>query len=127
MSAATPGQALADAWDAQALKCDEAAALPGLAKAAVLEQATFAAQLRDCARQLREMLAAAAPPAPDEAAGPWTAAELAAALDGFYGWFTVPGGTARVQGQLLGADAGEFARALHAHLDSGRAHREDDE
>jgi len=61
----TPGQSLADAWDAQALKCDEMAALPGFPKAVVLEQATFAAQLRDCARQLRE-----AQPATDLAAQP---------------------------------------------------------
>lgn len=64
MTAQTPGQALADAWEAQALKCDEAAALPGLAKAAALEQATFAAQLRDCARQLRELAAQEPQPAP---------------------------------------------------------------
>ena len=66
MNGVTPGQAaLADAWDAQALKCDEAAQLPGLAKAAVLEQSTFAAQLRDCARQLRAAIAAQQPqPAP---------------------------------------------------------------
>ena len=50
-----PGRALADAWDAQARKCDEAAALPGLAEAAVLEQTTFARQLRECAAALREI------------------------------------------------------------------------
>jgi hypothetical protein len=56
-------------------------------------------------------------------AEPWTVAELAAALDSFYAWFTVVGGGARVQGQLLGADVDEFARVLHAGLESGRAHR----
>ena len=55
--------------------------------------------------------------------GAWTVTELAAALDSFYGWFTVTGGGARVQGQLLGADAEEFARVLHAGLESARAHR----
>lgn len=58
------------------------------------------------------------------AAGPWTVAELAAALDSFCAWFTVVGGGARVQGQLLGADADEFARALHAGLESARARRQ---
>lgn len=58
------------------------------------------------------------------AAEPRTVAELAAVLDSFYAWFTVTGGGARVQGQLLGADADEFARALHAGLESARAHRE---
>jgi hypothetical protein len=62
--------------------------------------------------------------APGPAAAPWTVAELAAVLDSFYAWFTVSGGGARVQGQLLGADADEFARALHAGLGSARAHRE---
>lgn len=56
-------------------------------------------------------------------AGQWTVAELAAALNSFYAWFTVVGGGARVQGQLLGTDVDEFARALHAGLESGRAHR----
>jgi hypothetical protein len=53
----------------------------------------------------------------------WTVAEIASALDSFYAWFTVVGGGARVQGQLLGADVDEFARVLHAGLESGRAHR----
>ncbi len=48
-----PARAMADAWNALARKCDEAAALPGLAKAGVLEQATFARQLRECAAALR--------------------------------------------------------------------------
>lgn len=59
-----------------------------------------------------------------QADGQWTVAELAAALDSFYAWFTVVGGGARVQGQLLGADADEFARVLHAQLDANRAHRD---
>ena len=65
-AAVTPGQAaLADAWEAQALKCDEAAGLSYLPSAARLEQSTFAAQLRDCARQLRAAIAARQPqPAP---------------------------------------------------------------
>lgn len=54
---------------------------------------------------------------------PWTETELAAALDHFYAWFTVAGGGARVQGQLLGGDVTEFARVLHAGLESARAHR----
>jgi hypothetical protein len=68
-----------------------------------------------------EPLNAAAPELADQQ---WTVAELAAALDSFYAWFTVTGGGARVQGQLLGADAEEFARALHAQLGAHRAHRE---
>jgi hypothetical protein len=65
VSETTAGQAgLADAWDALALKCDKAAQLPGLAKAAALEQSTFARQLRDCARQLRVAIAAQPQPAP---------------------------------------------------------------
>jgi hypothetical protein len=81
----------------------------------------------------RDKLAAVAPlPFPGEAGaasglaatGQWTVTELAAALDRFYGWFTVVGGGARVQGQLLGADAEEFARVLRAGLESARAHRE---
>jgi hypothetical protein len=66
VSETTAGQAgLADAWDALALKCDKAAQLPGLAKAAALEQSTFARQLRDCARQLRVAIAAQPQPAPE--------------------------------------------------------------
>lgn len=61
--------------------------------------------------------------APVPVGGQWTVAELAAALDSFCAWFTATGGGARVQGQLLGADADEFARALHAGLESARAHR----
>ena len=51
------------------------------------------------------------------AGGPWTETELAAALDGFCAY-------ARSQGQLLEVDANEFARVLHAELESARAHRE---
>jgi hypothetical protein len=58
--------------------------------------------------------------APELTGGQWTVAELSAALDSFYAWFTVAGGGARVQGRLLGADADEFARVLHAGLESGR-------
>jgi hypothetical protein len=54
---------------------------------------------------------------------PWTPEDLSAALDSFYAWFTVTGGN-RVQGQLLGADAAEFARSLLVGLESARAHRE---
>lgn len=50
---------LAAAWGDLAVKCDEAAALDGMAKAAVRDQATFARQLRECADQLRK---AAEPP-----------------------------------------------------------------
>lgn len=64
MTTQTPRQALADAWEAQALKCGEAAALPGLALAAALEQSTFAAQLRECARELRDLVAQEPQPAP---------------------------------------------------------------
>lgn len=67
---------------------------------------------------------AGAPVQPGSSGEQWTRTELAAALDRFYGWFTVAGGGARVQGQLLGADAEEFARVLHAGLESARAHRE---
>jgi hypothetical protein len=91
---------------------------------------------QDCAEWRGWMEASAYSTHPDDCEGmaeafeagmrvaePWTVAELAAALDSFYAWFTVTGGGARVQGQLLGADADDFARALHAGLESGRAHR----
>jgi hypothetical protein len=74
--------------------------------------------------QIAMRIAAADVPDSTPAAGQWTVTELSAALDRFYGWFTVAGSGARVQGQLLGADAGEFARVLHAGLESARAHRE---
>lgn len=63
-------------------------------------------------------------PVPAPAGAQWTEAEFAAALDGFHAWFTVTGGGARVQGQLLGLDAVEFARALDAQLSANRAHQD---